>query len=215
MTLGALSAPCSHRMEEEKVQADSRLILWLVGMLVLGIGIVLGVVIARRTLHKKTHIRDLEEQLSQSREELAEYRTQVDDYFMVTSELVDQMTASYRAVYMHLAEGARTLCSRDYEAAHLKLAESDLFDTLPTDSEQEINGTRTPAEEELVSETAGKGVEEAASPGNVTDEVEEDTAVFAEESGAVESPEVTEPAEQGAAEKTEQGANDMEVRDEK
>jgi len=196
------------------VQADSRLILWIVGMLVLGVGILLGIIIARRTRTKQTHMRELEEELSQSREELAEYRAQVDDYLIKTSELVDQLTASYRAVYLHLADGAQTLSGRDYEAAHLKLAGSDLFDTLPADPEQETDGTLIPAEEELVSRIAGEEVE-AASPGNVTDEVGEDKAVFAEESVAEEFPEVTEPDEQEATEKTEQGATDVEVRDEK
>ena len=196
------------------MQADSRLIMWLVSMLVLVVGILLGVFIARRTRKKETHIRELEEQLSQSREELAEYRARVSDYFMKTSELVDQMTASYQAVYLHLADGAQTLCDRDYEAAHLKLAGNDLFDTLPADPEQETNGTLTPAEEELVSGIADEGVE-TASPGNVTAEVGEDKAAFAEESVATEVPEVTEPDEQEATEKTEQGATDMEVRDEK
>ena len=65
------------------MRADSRLIIWLVGMLVLGIGILLGVIIARRTRKKETHIQELEEQLSQSREELAEYRTQVDDTILI------------------------------------------------------------------------------------------------------------------------------------
>ncbi len=201
-------------MEEKKVQADSRLIIWLVSMLVLGVGILLGFIIAKRTRKKETHIQELEEQLSQSREELAEYRTQVDDYLLQTSELVDQLTASYQAVYMHLAEGAQTLCGRDYEAAHLKLAGSDLFDTLPADSEQETTDALAPVEEELISGIAGEGVE-TASPGNVTDEVGEDKAVFAEESVAAEFPEVAEPDVQEATEKTEQGANDEEVRDEK
>ena len=193
------------------MQADNRLILWLAGMLILGIGILLGVVIARRTRHKKTHIRELEEQLAQSREELADYRTQVDDHFMITSELVDQMTASYRAVYLHMAEGARTLCSRDYEATHLKLAESDLFDTLPADPEQATNGTPTTAEEDLVSEIPDKGVE--AAPENIIDEVGEEKPVLAEES-AEESPEITEPDGQGGTEKAEQGTTEQDVIDE-
>ena len=196
------------------MQADNRLILWLVGMLILGVGILLGVVIARRTRHKKTHIRDLEEQLAQSREELAEYRTQVDDHFMITSELVDQMTASYRAVYLHMAKGAQTLCSRDYEAAHLKLAESNLFDTLPTDPEQVTDETPTTTEEDLVSETAGKGVEAALE--EVIDEEGEEKPVVAEES-AEESPEITETDSLEGTEKTgqEQGASDEDVRHEK
>jgi hypothetical protein len=95
---------------------------------------------------------------------------------------------------------------------HLKLAESDLFDTLPADPEQATNGTRTPAEEDLVSETAGKGVE--AAPENVIGEEGEEKPVLAEES-AKESPEITEPDGQEGTAETEQDDSDMEVRDEK
>lgn len=196
------------------MQADSRLILWLVSMLVLGVGILLGVIIARRTRKKETHILELEKQLSQSREELAEYRAQVDDYLIKTSELVDQLTASYRAVYLHLANGAQTLGGRDDEVAHLKLAGGELFNTPPADPEQETNSARLPAEEELVMGIAGDEVG-AVSPGNVNDKVEEDKAVVAEASVDAEFPEVTEPEEQRATGKTEQGAADLEVRDEK
>lgn len=195
------------------MQADNRLIIWLVGMLVLGVGILLGVIITRRTRKKETHILELEEQLSQSREELAEYRVQVDDYLIKTSELVDQLTASYRAVYLHLADGARSLSGRDYEAAHLKLTGSDLFDHQPTDLELESDDTLTPAEEELVGGGADDEVE-AVLPEIVTEEAGEDKEVFVEEPVAAEFPEVEEP-EQVAMGKTEQDTIDVDVRDEK
>ncbi len=197
------------------MQADNKLILWLVGILVLGTGIILGVIIAKRTRKKETHIRELEEQLTQSREELAQYRTQVDDYFFKTSELVEQMTASYRAVYLHLAEGAHTLCGRDYEAAHLTLAGDDPFDPLPAALGQEADNTRTPAEEEAIGEAAGEGVE-AAAAGNGIDEDGEDKTVMIDESVTAENSEVTEPDqhEEGTGQ-TELAASDQEGRDEK
>jgi uncharacterized membrane-anchored protein YhcB (DUF1043 family) len=201
-------------MEEKKVQADSRLIIWLASMLVLGVGILLGFIIARRTRKKETHIRELEEQLSQSREELAEYRIQVDDYLTQTSELVDQLTASYQAVYMHLAEGARTLSGRDYEAAPLKLAVGDFFDALPADSELEAEISPTSAEEDVIGETADEKVEAEASE-EVTAEEEEEKADQVEESVSVEFPEAQERDEQKEAEGEEQDANDVEGRDEK
>lgn len=196
------------------MQTDSRLIIWLASMLVLGVGILLGFVIARRTRKKETHIRELEEQLSQSREELVEYRTQVDDYLIQTSELVDQLTASYRAVYMHLAEGARTLSDRDYEAAPLKLAGSDLFDTLPADSEPEAKIALTSAEDDLTGETVDEEVE-AAAPEEVTVEEEEEKAGQVEASVSDEFSEASERDEQKEAEEKEQDANNVEERDEK
>lgn len=197
------------------MQADSRLIIWLASMLVLGVGILLGFIIARRTRKKETHIRELEEQLSQSREELAEYRIQVDDYLIQTSDLVDQLTASYQAVYMHLAEGARTLSGQDYEAAPLELAGSDPLDTLPADSELEAEISPTPAEEEVTGETVDEQVEAAMSE-EVTAEEEEEKAGQVEESVPVEFPEAAERDEQKEAEEgKEQDANDVEDRDEK
>ena len=39
-----------------------------------------------------------------------DYRDQVTHHFMRTSELVQEMTQSYRSVYEHLASGAQQLC---------------------------------------------------------------------------------------------------------
>jgi len=197
------------------VQVDNRLILWLVGVLVLGLGIVLGVIIAKRTRKKETHIRELEDQLTQSREELAQYRTQVDDYFFKTSELVEQMTASYRAVYLHLAEGAHTLCGRDDETAHLTLSGDDPFDPLSADPGQEADNARAPAEGESSGETADEGVE-AATPEHVTDEEGDDKTAMTDGSVTAEFSEDTEPGQsEEGTEQTEQGASDQESRDEK
>jgi hypothetical protein len=163
---------------------------------------------------KKVHIRELEEQLSQSREDLAEYRIQVDDYLIQTSELIDQLTASYQAVYMHLAEGARTLSGQDYDAAPLKLAGSDLFDTPPADSEPEAEIALTSAEDDVTGEKVDEEVE-AATPEEVTVEEEEEKAGQVEASIPVEFPEAAERDEQKEAEEKEQDANNVEERDEK
>jgi hypothetical protein len=42
---------------------------------------------------------------------------------MRTSELVQEMTQSYRAVYEHLASGARELCSDELETPYLDSTE--------------------------------------------------------------------------------------------
>jgi len=95
-------------------------------MLLLGVGIFLGFIIARRTGKKNAHIQELEEQLAQSRKEMEGYRALVNEHFMKTSELVDQMTASYRAIFMHLANGAQALSGQPQEAS-LSLPEDEIF----------------------------------------------------------------------------------------
>ena len=74
------------------------------------IGLLAGALAARLVLPSRRRIRELSAALDEARNELAAYRASVSDHFEKTSELVATMTASYKAVYDHLAVGARTLC---------------------------------------------------------------------------------------------------------
>ncbi len=60
------------------------------------------------------------EELERCREELERYRNEVGGHFAKTAELVGKMTAQYRAVYEHLAEGAHRLGGE--QAKHLEAA---------------------------------------------------------------------------------------------
>ncbi|MEQ8660354.1 MAG: DUF1043 family protein [Gammaproteobacteria bacterium] len=56
--------------------------------------------------------------------DLDDYQERVDDHFVTTNELLGRLTAQYREVYAHMANGARELC-RNNEARiddHLALA---------------------------------------------------------------------------------------------
>lgn len=85
----------------------------------------LGIFIGTRISADKKRIRELEGELSAAKKELETYRISVNDHFKKTSELFSRMTDSYKAVYLHLAEGARTLCTND--AALLKPAEGEFM----------------------------------------------------------------------------------------
>ena len=74
------------------------------------IGLLAGALTARLVLPSRKKIRELSSALDDARNELAAYRASVSDHFEKTSELVATMTASYKAVYDHLAVGAQTLC---------------------------------------------------------------------------------------------------------
>ncbi len=51
----------------------------------------------------------LTEDLQKTQQELEQYRQEVGGHFTRTAELVGEMTAQYRAVYEHLADGAQRL----------------------------------------------------------------------------------------------------------
>jgi len=77
------------------------------------IGLVVGALLARLVLPSRRKLRQLVTALEDARTEHETYRAQVSDHFEKTSDLVATMTASYKAVYDHLAVGAQTLCQEN------------------------------------------------------------------------------------------------------
>jgi uncharacterized membrane-anchored protein YhcB (DUF1043 family) len=73
----------------------------------------LGFLAARLSSGAARRSRELDEELQRSRNELAAYRAQVSSHFSRTAKLVNELTANYRTVYQHLAEGSRSLCNGD------------------------------------------------------------------------------------------------------
>ena len=51
----------------------------------------------------------LDQELRETREELERYRNGVVEHFTTTAQLVNKLTADYRAVYYHLSRGAQEL----------------------------------------------------------------------------------------------------------
>jgi len=82
----------------------------VVAIAVLLLGILVGAVAARLVLPSRRQLRRLTAELETARAEHAAYRASVTTHFETTSDLVASMTASYKAVYDHLAAGAQTLC---------------------------------------------------------------------------------------------------------
>ncbi len=112
--------------------------IWLVGIAALGLGVVIGVLIASRLNVSPSRIHELETRIRQLTESNAEYRDSVSDHFSMTAELVQHMTESYRDVYQHLASGAQDLCSTDV-ASKLLPAESDaVFESASTTEESSL-----------------------------------------------------------------------------
>jgi uncharacterized membrane-anchored protein YhcB (DUF1043 family) len=77
------------------------------------LGLLAGALLARLVLPSRQKLRQLMLDLDAARSEHQVYRSEVSHHFEKTSELVATLTASYKAVYDHLAEGAQNLCSEN------------------------------------------------------------------------------------------------------
>lgn len=97
---------------------EGHIALWM-GITAVGsflMGVLVGIGISRPRQGSAQRVQELESELQQSREELARYRDQVTQHFVQTADLLQAMTANYRAVYEHLALGAQQLCNEPVQA---------------------------------------------------------------------------------------------------
>jgi uncharacterized membrane-anchored protein YhcB (DUF1043 family) len=99
-------------METVMNDVNMELILLII-IVALVVFAVLGIYIGTRISSDKKRIRELETELSDTKKELEGYRSKVNNHFKRTSELFTQMTSTYKAVYLHLAEGSHELCTTD------------------------------------------------------------------------------------------------------
>lgn len=83
---------------------------WGVGLISFAFGLACGIAGAYLMKGNRQRIRELESQLTSAQQQFETYREQVGQHFMKTSDLVQKMTASYRDVYEHLANGSQALC---------------------------------------------------------------------------------------------------------
>lgn len=116
------------------------LVLVVVAGLIIFTG--MGIFIGMRISSGRRRVRALEKELSRTRRDMEAYRSQVNMHFKKTSELFTQMTNSYKAIYVHLAEGSQELFSTD--AARLKSANAEFLKV--THEERKPDVEKPPAE---------------------------------------------------------------------
>ena len=102
--------------------------IWFIVIGSLAVGIVIGIAFTRRLGTDAIRIQQLEEKLESMSESHTEYRTNVSEHFNMTSELINQMTDSYKKVYEHLASGAQDLCSDQVAEKLLPLQSDAMFE---------------------------------------------------------------------------------------
>ena len=116
--------------------------LWLVAIVCLAIGIVVGVLFASYLKSSPSRTKALESQIKSLKESHGEYRDSVSDDFSMTAELVQHMTESYKEVYQHLASGAQDLCNTEVASKLLPTESDAVFEA--TSQEEEAKGLIPP-----------------------------------------------------------------------
>lgn len=95
--------------------------IWLVGIGCLLGGAVIGALLFKILLSDEARVKVLEEQLQSLSEEHENYKSSVHTHFNSSAQLLGKLTESYREVYMHMAEGARSLCP-DHISSQMSLS---------------------------------------------------------------------------------------------
>ncbi|PID54823.1 MAG: hypothetical protein CR978_01120 [Gammaproteobacteria bacterium] len=90
--------------------SDSILTFVLIGAALLVVGVVIGLLIGKRSSPDQIKQRDMEERLDTLLAEHKAYQNDVSNHFSQTATLVNNLTAAYREVHQHLAKGAGELC---------------------------------------------------------------------------------------------------------
>lgn len=110
--------------------------IWFLVIGSLAVGIVIGITFTRRLGTDAIRVQQLEEKLESMSESHMEYRNNVSEHFNMTSELISQMTDSYKKVYGHLAIGAQDLCSDQVAEKLLPLQPDAMFEDETVSSNQ-------------------------------------------------------------------------------
>jgi uncharacterized membrane-anchored protein YhcB (DUF1043 family) len=109
------------------IPLDDNTSIWAVGILSFALGSIFGCIGTYLFQGRYSQTAKLREELTELRERFSDYRDQVTQHFMRTSELVQEMTQSYRAVYEHLATGAQELCEGEVETPSLDAPDKGLL----------------------------------------------------------------------------------------
>ncbi len=137
----------------------STLALIATALLALCLGLAGGWMLGIRQRSKRDVILDLEARLEKALESRADYEAEVAEHFATTAQLLNRLTEDYRAVYGHLAEGARDLCDGDVDIALPSAMTNDdaELSSLSGDNTQPLDYAprRSPDEQGQLSEAFG------------------------------------------------------------
>src|SRR5688500_12033736 len=100
------------------------MMIWLIGIGWFLGGAALGAVLFKMFRSDEVRIDALEQQLQSLTNEHESYKNNVHAHFSSSAQLLNRLTESYKDVYVHMADGARSLCP-DYISKQLTLNSDD------------------------------------------------------------------------------------------
>lgn len=158
-----------------------------IGILLLGT--IVGAIAAWLVLPSRRQLRRVVSELDSLRSEHATYRSNVTQHFEKTSELVANMTASYKAVYDHLATGAESLCdnSKVLEAGEFG-APRLVFDPRVDIERLEKEGAREAADQSAARLQGAGGASGKPEPASGRDETQEGPVLEMTKAATAKSP---------------------------
>ncbi len=177
-------------------------------------GFAAGFYISRLNDENKKKCEELENKLTDAQSEMTSYKQNVTDHFVKTSNLINNMTDSYRAIYDHMSDGANSLCSEsmiDSPAAQYQLdipraklieteleADADIKDeSLPAEKPQDtsLKTSTTDSSETHKSDTTTVSAQQNTTTDNATDNAApQETTDASPEIKTSEEPATLEPA---------------------
>ena len=105
----------------------------IIALLSLLIGLIIGGALGSAFSGKSKEHRLLTEELKQKKDELNTYQQNVTEHFIKTSELVNNMTQSYKEVHQHLAASAMTLTNPEVSKKLIEAGSGDLEGSIHKD----------------------------------------------------------------------------------
>lgn len=128
-----------YSLSEEEVFVHSTSVLILVGILGLALGALLAF-LAVRGRNNVDRTQELELRLREANNKLEDFQLQVNEHFDQTSQLVHNLTESYREIHEYLANSAMRLSSQDIGRQMLEAGSGKLSDN--DESQQKVTPPR-------------------------------------------------------------------------
>lgn len=82
---------------------------WEYGLIGLVVGVIVGVIATRFGSRKLRDQHALQYELEKTKDELKEFKLELNQHFSRSSELLENMSQNYRDLYQHMSSGATTL----------------------------------------------------------------------------------------------------------
>ncbi len=105
--------------------------LILTGLITLALGCVAGVLLSRSLHPREKQNRELEQRLQEAEARMSDYQQEVTEHFAQTSQLVNNLTRSYREVHEYLAGSALKLSNPDVSRQILQAGRGNLLSEDP------------------------------------------------------------------------------------